>query len=173
MSVWPHCLCPVTGHIQPGPDECAADPYCGLWVHGDVHRQNNYSTITVWGELGFLLHFFLLFPVSPLTGFSGKPSVYICIDDIISTVKCTEKVDVGSYSLAQHGKDAIWGIYGGVRISSAVLQSSTCLASSQPRMKLYQDDLNLLVISFFMEGIKISILAISRCLILFLKQYHK
>lgn len=64
-SVCPHCLCPVTGHTQPEPDECSADLHCGVWLHGSLHRRSSQpnedtSTITTClSELGFLLHFCL------------------------------------------------------------------------------------------------------------------
>lgn len=67
------------------------------------------------------------FPVSPLAGLSGKPKMDICTDDTLNILKCVEEVDMGVYSLVQHGEDATWGIYGGV----SVLQLYTKGGSNQ------------------------------------------
>lgn len=41
VSVCPHCLCPVSGNVQPAPDEWSVNSHCEFWIHGSLHGHSN------------------------------------------------------------------------------------------------------------------------------------
>lgn len=41
VSVCPHCLCPVSGNMQPEPDERSVNSHCEFWIHGNLHGHSN------------------------------------------------------------------------------------------------------------------------------------
>lgn len=123
VSVCPHCLCPVSGNMQPEPDERSVSSHCEFWIHGSLHgHSNSLMKQSLWKELYSFLHFSLLLS-SILSSLSGNPRVDICKYDNLNILKWMEEVNRGCgmvFPWYSGGKDATWDICASVRFSSAV-----------------------------------------------------